>query len=579
VIDEIWIMGILRYWEWPISAHGSPGSGWEPGGPPGDLLAVPKAKGAVMLSEDSQANDSSLNSAMKVPTARVLLSLLSAFLLILSFPRFDLGFLAWIAVIPLFVALKDMGLKSAFGLSFLAGISFLMGVFYWINVINGFGWTDFVLLGVYLGSYFGLFGLALSFISQRTKLSPVFTAPFIWVSMEYLRSHAGFLGLPWALMGHSQYLNIPMIQISSITGAYGVSFLIVMVNALLSEIILYCGSKKQGTLVQSWPKLVSAAVVTIFLFTISLTYGFVRVSNQHAGDKVTITAIQGNIPQDVKWNPEFKKLHLAKHVKLTKQAAKLSRASLIVWPEAAAEGFFKRDLRLLKTFITLAKETNTHLLIGSSARPKFGSREFRRKNSFNSAFLVSPMGRIAGQYNKIHLLPFAEYFPYGDSFPWPSRLVSRTSNFIPGNEYTVFNVNGAKFGVTICWENIFPDLFRKFVMNGAHFMVNIANEAWFGETAAPYQFLSMSVFRAVENGISIVRSANTGISGFIDPYGRIMGTVKVGDKDIFVQGYLTKAIPLLQRKTFYTIYGDIFAKTSLVTALLMIGLSFLKTRR
>ena len=161
----------------------------------------------------------------------VLLALLSALLLILSFPRFDFEFLAWIALVPLFVALKDKSLKWAFALSFLMGISFLMGVFYWINVISGFKWNDFLILGIYLGSYFGIFGLGLNFIRQRTNLHYSFAAPFLWVSMEYLRSHAGFLGLPWALLGHSQYLNLAVIQVASITGVYGVTFLIVLVNA------------------------------------------------------------------------------------------------------------------------------------------------------------------------------------------------------------------------------------------------------------------------------------------------------------------------------------------------------------
>ena len=508
----------------------------------------------------------------------VLSSFFSALLVILSFPKFDLGFLAWIALVPLFCALKDKSLKWAFGLSFLTGISFLMGIFYWINVIGGFEWSHFILLGLYFGCYFGLFGLALNFISQKTELPSIFSAPFLWVSLEYIRSHADFLGLPWALLGHSQYLNIPVIQIASLTGVYGISFLIVMVNAAVSEVILSWVSRKRGTSIGRRPELFKPGAVVICALGLSLAYGFRVTANNSASDRIRVTVIQGNIPQEIRWEREYLKHNLDRHIALTREAATSDNTSLIVWPETSVQGSLTQDLSLLSTMSALAKETQTHLLVGSAVRPKFGSGEFRKRNWFNSAFLISSRGRIAGKYDKINLLPFAEYLPYKDIFSWPEGLASKAGSFIPGKDYTVFNVNGSKFGVMICWESIFPDLFRKFVKNGANFMVNITNEAWFGETAAPYQFLAMTVFRAVENRISIARSANTGISGFIDPYGRILGRVKDGNKDIFVQGYLTMEIPLSRQGTFYTMYGDIFAYLNLIMTGLMLAVSFLKTR-
>lgn len=509
----------------------------------------------------------------------VLLALLSGLLLILSFPNFDIEFFAWIALVPLLIAVKGKSPKSAFGLSFLTGIIFLMGVFYWINIIDGVTWTDFLLMGVYLGSYFGVFGLALRLISQRTQISPVFAAPCIWVSMEYLRSHAGFLGLPWALLGHSQYLNIPVIQISSITGVYGISFLIVMVNTLLSEIMLVLRPRKEGTLPGLRTAPLKPVLATAAILGVSLLYGFSVLSDSPEEDKVSVSVIQGNIPQALKWNPKYRKRHLEKHARLTREAAGASRPSLIVWPEGSVQRPLTHALALRKMLFTLAKETNSHLLVGNSSRPKIGPREFNRSHWFNSAFLVSPDKGIVGQYNKIGLLPFAEYLPYKDLFPWPSRFASRAGSFVPGKEYTVFNLNGAKFAVLICWESIFPDLFRKFVTNGADFTVNIANEAWFEETSAPYQFLAMNVFRAVENRVSLVRSANTGVSGFIDPYGRVTGTVKDKDKEIFVDGHLTMEVPLARQRTFYTIYGDIFAYMNLTMAVLLLFTPLLKSSR
>jgi apolipoprotein N-acyltransferase len=452
-----------------------------------------------------------------------------------------------------------------------------MGIFYWINAVKGFTPLDFLLLGIYLGSYFGFFGLLFNLILKRTKLVPLVVAPALWVSFEYLRSHAGFLGLPWALLGHSQYLNLPLIQIASLTGVYGVSFLIVMFNAALSEVISYRLSKRKKDLVSKNYSLFRPVFIPLFLVGLSVIYGFSVISEKTDVNRLSVTVIQGNISQNIKWNRAFKKMILDKHVKLTESASINNHASLIVWPESSVPGPFTQDLYALQTISNLAKKTGTYLLIGSSQRPKFGSGGLTEGYSFNSAFLITPNGIIARYYDKIHLLPFAEYLPYKDSCPLPARFISRAGSFLSGKEYTLFNIEGIHFGTLICWENIFPELFRKFVRKGASCMINITNEAWFGETAAPYHFIAMSVFRAVENHVGVIRSANTGISCFIDPHGEIIGRVKNDNKDIFIEGYLTMAIPLSFKKTIYTLYGDIFVYIILVMTILMIVLSAFKT--
>lgn len=493
------------------------------------------------------------------------LALLSSALLVLSFPGFDIEPLAWFALVPLFIALKDRGPMASFTLCALTGIAFFAGVFYWINLLDGFGWLERIMLGIYVGPVFGLFGLLFSLVSRRTKLPSIIIAPVLWVSVEYLRSHFFFLALPWALLGHSQYLNIPLIQVASITGAYGVSFLVLMSNAALSALAL------------DRTKALRPAIAAFLIIAAVHGYGFLVISGAQGTDRVAVTVIQGNIPQNIKWDPKHRKQIFEKHVRLTREAAEGSPASLIVWPEAAVHTLTS-DFYLLKSVTGLARDTGTHLLLGSSQRPKFGSFDFRRVHRFNSALLVSPKGRLLERYDKIRLLPFSEYLPYRGLLPWPSRFAAGADDLIPGDEYTVFEVDGARFGVLICWENIFPDLFRQFVKNGAGFMVNITNESRFGETAAPYQFVSMSVFRAAENRVSVARSANTGISGFIDPYGRIIGMVQANDKEIFVEGYLTREIPISQKKTFYTMYGDIFAYMNIFATIFMLALSFLKLR-
>ena len=218
---------------------------------------------------------------------------------------------------------------------------------------------------------------------------------------------------------------------------------------------------------------------------------------------------------------------------------------------------------------------------GSSEFSKFSKDPAVWGKNGNTAIFISSEGKVLGQYLKIRLLPFAEYLPYESTFDWPDFIIPKKKRNweYPGKEYTLFNLDGAKFGAIICWENAFPDLFRQFVKNGANFMLNLTNEGWFGETAAPYQFLAMCVFRSVENRISMARAANTGISCFIDPYGRITGRVWKNNKDIFVDGYLTGEIQLSQQRTFYNNYGNMFVYITLTISALFIALSFFKAKK
>lgn len=509
-----------------------------------------------------------------------LLALSSGLALVAAFPRFDLAPLAWIALVPLLLALKGRSLPAAFGLAFLAGIVFFAGTFQWMFVIEGFGWQEAVLLGAYLAPYLGLFGLALNFVSRRTGISPAFTAPCLWVPLEYLRSHADFMSLPWALLGHSQYRNLPLIQIASVTGVYGVSFLIVMVNAVVAEALhSRLPSRRRDEWVPRRPSLLVSATVAGLLLGTALVYGLATLSRPAQGKSLRVAVVQGNIPQRVRWERDLRQRNLDTHARLTREAARNGAASLIVWPETSVPGDLGSDPLLFQSLSALARETNSHLLVGSALRPKGGRQEPAGKRSFhNSAFLISPAGGAAGPYHKIRLVPFGEYLPHKGVLPWPSRYAARAGEFIPGSQYTLFPVHGTALGVVICWENIFPDLFRQFVKRGAAFMVNMTNEAWFGETAAPYQVLAITVFRAVENRVAVVRAANTGISGVIDPHGHILGTIRDGGRELFVEGTLTADLPLGAGRTLYTLYGDIFAYIIIGFAIVLLGLASWRSR-
>jgi apolipoprotein N-acyltransferase len=228
------------------------------------------------------------------------------------------------------------------------------------------------------------------------------------------------------------------------------------------------------------------------------------------------------------------------------------------------------------------RRLNTYLLVGSAEYPKFSKTSSKlRLGRGNTALFFSPEGKVLGQYLKIRLVPFGEYIPCEESIPWPDFIVQRGKrNFdIAGSEATLFQVDGIQFGTLICWEVLFPDLTRNVVKKGADFVINLTNEAWFGSIAFPYQMLSSCVFRAVENRVNLVRCANTGISCFIDPYGRITGRIENGGKDIFVSGTLTQKILISPPGTFYTNHGDLLVYGCIALLMAIVVWIFLKRKR
>jgi apolipoprotein N-acyltransferase len=271
---------------------------------------------------------------------------------------------------------------------------------------------------------------------------------------------------------------------------------------------------------------------------------------------------------------------MQRYADLTRSASK-DEPALIVWPEAATPGLVLKDMPLLNQLVTLAKQSRTHLLIGSTEYPKFPDDSAKLRRAGNTAVYFSPEGKVAGQYLKIRSVPFGEYLPFEGKIRWPRFIVpDPNANYeIPGKEFTLFELEDHKFGVAICWESHFPGLFRQFVRQGAKFMLNIANEGRYGETAASAQMLAINQFRAIENRISIARATNTGISCFIDPFGRVMSRIYDNGRDIFIKGYLTQEISLLQKRSFYTNYGYIFVYLNIIAAGLMIFLSLIRGKK
>ena len=497
-----------------------------------------------------------------------ILCILSAILLILSFPKFNLWILAWFAFVPLFFALRNKSKFKAFLLSYFAGIIFWVGTIYWLVHVTFVG---LICLVLYLALYFGVFGLIITrqplpvtrHLPFAIRHSLIFI-PSVWVLLEYLRSHL-FTGFGWGLLGYSQYLNLPAIQIADIAGVWGVSFLVMMANLFVYSILdsrFWILDKKRR----------SAFFITAYTLTtllLSLGYGFYKLhpasSIQHPAS-IKISVIQGNIPQSLKWLDYAKEQILERYLSLTSEALS-DNPDVIIWPEAALPGVLNQDGRLKERLKAFVGEWGVPLLAGAVYSDKSAN--------YNSAILISRNGEIAKRYDKLHLVPFGEYIPVKDIFGFLETVVP-IGDFVSGKEYTVFSLapggttqEARRFSVLICFEDIFPQISRGFVKKGADFLVNITNDAWFGDTSSPYQHLQASVFRAVENGVYLVRAANTGISGFIGPYGEVRTLVgEDAGRQTFISGYKTYDIALGRRQnTFYTEWGDWFVLVCLIIAI------------
>jgi apolipoprotein N-acyltransferase len=443
---------------------------------------------------------------------------------------------------------------------------------YWLNVVPGLPVAAFLAIVFYCSLFFGIFGFFYTMIIRRTRWPRVLVAPVLWVAIEFMRYNLSFFSVPWGLIGHSQHDNIEIIQIASFTSVYGVSFLILLVNAAIAEGFLWLLNRRKGIIIPLPPaKIVLSYILGTFVivFIIHL-WGEHQVKTLGTNTKSLLTAslIQGNIPQDEKWDYRFCKMIIERYSELTLKASR-ENPDIIIWPEASTPGYLSNDPFVYMSVRDIIRETGIPLLFGSASYGKTGQGGHKIYKHVNTAFLMGNNGRVLSDYNKIILVPFWEFLPLEGKFPWPQWLVPKHGSELSGRDINVFEVPKGKFGVTICWENLFPHLVRKFVNRGSQFMVNLTNEAMFGKTVASQQIMSMAVFRAVENRVALLRCTNTGITSLVDPLGRVVQ--KVTDEkgnDIMVTGLLTVSVPEPAGPTFYTKHGDLFASTCATAALL-----------
>jgi apolipoprotein N-acyltransferase len=517
----------------------------------------------------------------------VIVAAITGLLYPLCFPDFDLGYLAWAVLIPLHLALaRPAPLRRSFWLGWLAGTFAFAGIMVWvITAMHQYGKVPLavsvllmLLLAIYLGLFLALYAIGWVWFKRHLPTVTFLAAPILWVALEWLRTYL-FSGLPWALLGYSQYQWLPVIQIADITGVYGLSFLVVLVNVAVAELLLWGLAKRRA---QSDPLPWPALAVTVLAMTGALLYGQWRLSTAPEPRSVSVGLVQANIDQAQKWDAAYRQATIDRYARLTVQAA--SGADLVIWPEAATPFLFEREKDYKLEVMDLVRANRVPLLFGSPALRFYPNG---RPYLMNSAYLLSHDGILLGRYDKRHLVPFGEYIPLHSSLLFfLDKLVEGIGDFEAGTQATLLPLPSreaqfsshpsdgkAAFGVVICYEVIFPNLVREFAANGADFMVTITNDAWFGKSAAAYQHFGMVVLRAVENRRAFARAANTGISGFIDPQGRILRA-----SPIFEEAAFTGTIPLDRTLTFYTNYGDVFAYACVIITGLFAWLSRRRAR-
>jgi apolipoprotein N-acyltransferase len=491
-----------------------------------------------------------------------LLAAASGGLLVLAFPTPDMGGLAFVALVPLLLAIRGEAPARAFCWGTITGLLFYLWSISWVTrTMTTYGGlsvpvSGLVLLALagYLALYIGLFCYGTSFLAGAGWLIDVLAPPALWVALEYLRTYA-LTGFPWALLGYTQYRSVSLLSIASVTGVYGLSFLVVLVNAALARVAATAEARARTV------GLAGAIILTLFCSARLLSPSSAPADSRQ---ELEVALVQGNIDQSLKWDPAMQAKTIELYRRLSLEAAKGSPA-LIVWPETAVPFFLRYEPALRGRVMDIAAETGSYLLVGSpDIEPSGTGSEGSRYR--NSAFMISPHRELLGRYDKIHMVPFGEYVPLKSVLFFVQKLAYGIGDFEGGRTYTIFDLPRGRFGATICYEVIFPDQVRRYVKEGADFLVNITNDAWFGRSAAPAQHLAMAALRAAENNRYLIRAANTGISAIVDPGGRILQA-----SDLFVPTVVSGRIRREQGETFYTRYGDLFAWScvALVVAVFM----------
>lgn len=501
------------------------------------------------------------------------LAIASGVLLILAFPNWNLWSLGWVGVAPLIMAVaREQKFWRSFWLGLTTGTIFYAGSSPWITYsMHHYGgipmWVCYlvlVVIAVILGAFMALFAGLLGYAIRSFGGWAILSAPVLWVASEWLCLQ--ITGMGWNNLGYSQAFQPTLIQISRFGGVYLVSAFLISMSAAVVFSLIYLGYRR-GWIVFSIAALLAIAI---------LSFGTLRTPPKPQPGSLNFLVVQPNIPIDGNWGDEnFEAQMTLRYITLSEQAldthkkevstakdidnehhTEWAKIDLIIWPESPMNFQYERDEKLRKRLAEFTRRNQVHLLFGSWGVPPEGAPD---KTNTNSVLLVSPSGELISRYDKIALMPFGEYVPARAWIPFMDRIPALVADVIPGKNFTLQEVAGAKLGTMICFEITRPDMARRLRNEGASVFIQLSNESWFGPTSAARQVLAQAVFRAVENNVDLLRVTNSGLSAQITSYGDVIGETPMFDTATRVWHASGVADMNNQRVTFYTRHGDVFA--------------------
>ena len=478
-------------------------------------------------------------------------SLATGLLLVAAFPKWNLGFLAWVALVPLLLAIERAPrLRSAFGLGYLSGVVFFAGTVYWVRLVmlqyGGLGQAAaagvLVLFVGVLACFFGAFAALAWLLLALPGRHILWGLPALWVGVELLRAHL-FTGFPWLLLGYALAEHLLLVQLARLGGVYLLSFVLVLFN---TGILLLARrpTRRRGM-----------ALAAAFFVLAAASVGGALLPPPPAPETAYLVQAQASLAED--WTmASVRKLLSDLEVRiLAAYARNRARPGLVLWPEIPASFYYHEDPGLRGRLHHLARQTQSYHLVNVIA---FADAE--RQKPLNSAVLISPAGEFRGRYDKIHLVPFGEYVPLKKVFFFVGKLTAEVGDFVPGTRPLPLGERHP-LAALICYEGIFPDLVRQFSAGGAELLVNLSNDSWYGDSAARYQLLLMSRLRAIENNRWLLRATNTGITAIVDPYGRLQ-TFPPDQRATFTGNF-----GYLDGRTPYVAFGHWFAVLAAAAAL------------
>jgi apolipoprotein N-acyltransferase len=483
--------------------------------------------------------------------------------LALSFPRFGHPAFGWIALVPLLIALTGWSGRAgslpgqpplrALLLGLTTGVVYFVGTVYWTGtVVATFGGLStplavfgMALLAVYLGLYPALTAVAVAHLVRVGGLRGLAVVPAAWVATEYARGSWLLGGFPWVPLGNSQVTVLPVAQLASIAGVYGLSLLVAFVNTAMTCALLTGGRRRAA-----WAATAIGVPLTI------AAWGTWRIADNALAEEGAVQRVglvQANIAQEDKWQARAARRIFTTHISLTRQLARQG-ATFVIWPESSLPFRFNDDAEGKAMLTALARELGITMLFGTDEL-------INGTTSYNSAFLLRPDGTTGAVYRKMHLVPFGEYIPMTGWLRFFPPLVETVGGFAPfaaGDSVVMLPIGDHVASTAICYEVVFPWLVSAAVHRGSELLTTITNDGWYGNSSAPFQHFELAAMRAIEQGRYLARAANTGISGFVDPYGRV-----IQRSGIFEEAALVADVRLIRRRTIYSAVGDVAAYASL----------------